>query len=404
MPSADLAHRPSPPPSTVLAAEHLRGFLHALRSVGLTPVTTKQTDFLTALQLRPPRGLQDLYWLARVTLVSDMLEIDDFDAVFTAWFEQNAVLVTPEPDSESESDVEAPRGEGDNSLPDQDAELGEGVAASSITTTTRRDFGRSTPGERVLMDQLGSAWDRCLPQVSSRRLRPGRGGRRFDMRATVRRARRTGGEIVEFRWRVRPPRRRRLLLLIDVSGSLKQHTPALLRIAHTAVAGAPTRTEVFTFATRLTRITGQLRAHDVDRAVTEVACEITDAHGGTRIGASFATFLSTSRYVALTRGAVVVVLSDGLERGDHRLMVDSVERLARLGHRLVWWSPLASSPTYRPVTAGMSAQLGILDRLGGVHDLATALAEVEHLPGVVSGPRRGAARAWSNALTSGGTA
>src|SRR5690606_29803257 len=133
---------------------------------------------------------------------------------------------------------------------------------------------------------------------------------------------------------------RRLLLLIDVSGSMEGHSADLLRVAQAAVVTIP-RVEVFTFGTRLTRVTATLRHRDVDTALGDLGDVISDAHGGTRIGAALEAFLASSHHLALARGALVVIASDGLERGDCAAMVDGVERLARLGHRLVWWSPLA---------------------------------------------------------------
>ncbi|TDE20101.1 VWA domain-containing protein, partial [Nonomuraea mesophila] len=172
------------------------------------------------------------------------------------------------------------------------------------------------------------------------------------------------------------------------------HTPDLLRVAHTALRAAPARTEVFTFGTELTRITAALSHPHADQALRSVSELVTDADGGTAIGASLHRFLGEPRFAALARGALVIVLSDGLERGDPGPMVRATARLSRLGHRLVWWSPLACSPTYRPATRAMSAQLPSLDHLGGVRDLATALAEVRRLPAVLSGRRGTAARHW----------
>jgi uncharacterized protein with von Willebrand factor type A (vWA) domain len=211
-----------------------------------------------------------------------------------------------------------------------------------------------------------------------------------------RQARRDGGELTRLRWTTRPPRARRLLLLLDVSGSLKQHTPELLRLAYTAREAAPGRTEVFTFGTRLTRVTGALTAAGVDPALAAVSRTVTDADGGTAIGEALRRFLANPRFLALARGALIVVISDGLERGDCTAMVRATGRLSRLGHRLVWWSPLACSPTYRPVTRGMAGLLGHLDHLGGVRDLATGLSEVERIPAVVASPRRAAWRLFDS--------
>ncbi|GIJ71202.1 vWA domain-containing protein [Virgisporangium ochraceum] len=372
------------------AADHLWGFLDALRRNGLGAGPAKQADFLRAVAGRAPRDLTALYWYARVTLLTDVADLATFDEVFDAWFQRLAVAVPvpPPPDAEGEVPAHGDRGGPDPST--MDTRPGAGTAASALATAGRRAFGRTDERQRDLMRSLRDAWPRCLPTVPSRRRRPAPSGRRLDLPRIWRQARRDGGEITRLRWTARPRRPRRLLLLLDVSGSLRQHTPDLVRLAHTA----PARTEVFTFGTRLTRITAALDGPEVDAALAAVSRVVPDADGGTAIGASLHRFLGNPRYLALARGALVVVISDGLERGDCAAMVGAAARLSRLGHRLVWWSPLACSPTYRPLTRGMAGLLPHLDHLGGVRDLATGLAEVGRLPAVVSGPRRAAHRTW----------
>lgn len=375
----------------VAAADHLWGFLHALRRAGVGPAPPRQADFLRAVAGSAPRDIVALYWYARVTLVSGVADLETFDQVFDAWFRRGETKTLVEP-PEEDGEAEAPHGGDDGELPPQDAVEGDGVEASALTVAGRRTFGRSDDRQRDLMRSLRTEWPARLPTIPSRRRRPARHGRRLDLRLIWRHARRDGGEIVRLRWTARPPRTRRLLLLVDVSGSLKQHTPELLRLAHTAVQGAPARTEVFTFGTRLTRVTAPLSRAQVDRALEAVSGEVLDADGGTAIGAALEEFLGNPRFLALARGALVITLSDGLERGDCTAMVRSTERLSRLGHRLIWWSPLACSPTYRPVTRGMAGQLPSLDHLGGVRDLETGLAEVRRIPAVLAGPRRAAMR------------
>jgi uncharacterized protein with von Willebrand factor type A (vWA) domain len=184
-----------------------------------------------------------------------------------------------------------------------------------------------------------------------------------------------------------------VLVLIDVSGSLRAHSPDLLRFAHVVLRTAE-RGEAYTFGTHLTRVTGALDTPDVDTALAALAERVLDADGGTRIGPALRELLADGRHVALARGALIVVLSDGLERGDPAAMEEAVGRLARLGHRLVWWSPLACDPAYRPVTRGLRAVLGHLDRLAGARDLATLTEQVRLLPETGARPRRTAARAW----------
>jgi uncharacterized protein with von Willebrand factor type A (vWA) domain len=207
--------------------------------------------------------------------------------------------------------------------------------------------------------------------VRSRRRRPARRGDRLDVRRVHRDAWRTGGEVVRLRWRRHPRRQRPVLVLIDVSGSMKQHSAGYLRFAHAVVATCD-RAEVFTFGTRLTHVTGALRTRDVDTALADLAEVVRDADGGTRIGPSLRQFLANPRHLRMARGALVLVASDGLERGDCEPFTRAVLRLALLGHRLVWWSPLARDPRYRPATRGMAAVAPHLDVLAGVDDLASA--------------------------------
>jgi hypothetical protein len=156
------------------------------------------------------------------------------------------------------------------------------------------------------------------------------------------------------------------------------------------------RAEVFTFGTRLTRVTPTLDTPDVDRALEALSDAVLDADGGTRIGVALQELLTEPRFVELTRGALIIVLSDGLERGDPSAMCDAAHRLARLGHRLVWWSPLVCDPAYRPMTRGMRAILGELDALSGARDLRTLLRELRGLPDVEARGRRTAIRAWAS--------
>ena len=163
-----------------------------------------------------------------------------------------------------------------------------------------------------------------------------------------------------------------MLLLIDVSGSLRENTPQYLRFAWVA------QCETFTFGTRLTRVTRELRHRDVDTALAAISETVEDADGGTRIGPSLHEFVTTPRYADRARGALTIVLSDGLERGDPALMAHAVHRLGRLSHRLLWWSPLALDPAYRPITRGMAA-IGADIELAGARDIQTLREAVEAL-------------------------
>jgi uncharacterized protein with von Willebrand factor type A (vWA) domain len=179
-----------------------------------------------------------------------------------------------------------------------------------------------------------------------------------------------------------------------VSGSLKANSPDYLRFAHALVQGAD-RAEVFTFGTRLTRITAALRGDDVDDAMRDLSEVVFDFDGGTRIGESLLEFLRSGQRRTMARGALVLVLSDGLERGGPGPMAAGVERLALLAHRISWLTPLGSDPTYRPLTKAMIAVQPSLDRIGSSASLDSLLAELEYLRVLSSGQRRACDRQTS---------
>jgi uncharacterized protein with von Willebrand factor type A (vWA) domain len=326
------------------------------------PGMERRVDFLTALRDNPPPDITRLYWLARVTLVSHRDQLGWFDALFAKHFA--GVALAPEPQQEGES--EAPEGAGGGEAEPVVLSEGTGRDASVHELRHTRRYDATTDDLRALRRAL----DEHLPCIRSRRRRPDRRGH-LDVRRTLRHATRTG-EITMLARRGRPQRKRPLLLLIDVSGSLREHTPDYLRFAWVAQA------ETFTFGTRLTRVTRALRERNVDTALAKVGACVQDADGGTRIGPTLHEFVSTPRYADRARGAVTIVLSDGLERGDPALMAHAVHRLSRLSHRLLWWSPLALSAAYQPITRGMLAIRGDIE-LAGARDIPTLVRAVEAL-------------------------
>ena len=218
---------------------------------------------------------------------------------------------------------------------------------------------------------------RTAPRRRSRRLRAAGAGRDLDHRRTVRSAMRTEGHPVERAWQERRLTPRRLIFLIDVSGSMEPYARALVMFAQ-VVHQAARKVEVFTFGTRLTRITAELAGRDARRALARAGRSIPDWAGGTRIGDSLKAFNDGPGRRGLTRGAVVVVVSDGCERGDPALVGAEMARLHRAAHSVVWVNPLAGDPRFEPLTLGMVAALPYVDRLLAGHDLAAleSLADV----------------------------
>lgn len=195
------------------------------------------------------------------------------------------------------------------------------------------------------------------------------------MRRALREAVRRDGEVLRLPVLERTKRRRRVLLLIDVSGSMKDHTDASLRFAH-ALAQATDRLEAFTLGTRLTRVTRALRRRNRDRALAQASALVADWDGGTRLGDALQAFLSVPRFAGFARGAMIVVLSDGLERGDHGAMTDAVAKLSRLSWGILWLSPLAGAGDYAAETSALRSVLPFIDRLGDGSSAQRVCAEV----------------------------
>jgi uncharacterized protein with von Willebrand factor type A (vWA) domain len=225
-----------------------------------------------------------------------------------------------------------------------------------------RDFALYTDRERAAARRLLNQLARRGPRRISRRTRPTRRRRDVhDLRATVRLSLRHGGEFVERRYRAPAERPRRLVLVCDVSGSMAPYARMLLQYLQAAVA-ARARVEAFVFGTRLTRVTRELSGRDPDRALRRAADAVQDWSGGTRIGEALAE-LNRVHGRRIGRGALVVVLSDGWDRGDPDLLAEEMARLQRCAHRIVWLNPLAADPRYAPLTRGMQAAMPHVDRL-----------------------------------------
>ncbi len=253
------------------------------------------------------------------------------------------------------------------------------AAWSDHEVVRRKDFAALTDAERQVAIRLLRALARRGPQRSSRRTRPARRRRGdvHDLRATVRASLPRGGELLERRWRAPTRRPRRVVLVLDVSGSMAPYARMLLHYAHSSVA-AHRRAEAFVFGTRLTRVTRELGVSDADRAIARVTEVASDLGAGTRIGSALGT-LNREHGRRIGRGSIVVLLSDGWDRGEPAELAAELERLARCAHRLVWLNPLAADPSYAPLTRGMLAALPHIDRLMP----AESVASLEALAGLM---------------------
>jgi uncharacterized protein with von Willebrand factor type A (vWA) domain len=261
--------------------------------------------------------------------------------------------------------------------PDADVQT---VRYSATELLRHRDLATCTADELAQAHRLMADLRVRAVRRPSRRRRPAPGGRgALDLRRTVRRSMRTGGEVLRPARAEPGERPRRLVLLVDVSGSMEPYARALTRFAHAALAARRRgRVEVFALGTRVTRITRELSTHDPDRALRHAADVVADWSGGTRLGDGLRRFNDRWGVRGLARGAVVVILSDGWDRGDPVVLGDELARLRRVAHRVVWVNPLKASPGYAPLAGGMAAALPHLDEFVEGHSVASleALAAV----------------------------
>ncbi len=367
----------------------LVGFGRYLRAIGLPVGTGRILSFCRSAAVLDPFDPADLRLAARATLVSRHEDLAALDDAFDRYFGNDFVPLpelqrptAPRPRADAgatEGEIMLGTGrafEGPDDEVDGDAVLR--IVASDVERLRRKDFGDLSEEERrramVLVRRLAVA----TPLRSSRRYRPEARGSRFDLRQTLRRSLRTEGEPFRRAWKDRRVRRRPLVLILDVSGSMAAYSRPLIEFAH-AAALAGDRVEVFCFGTRLTRITRALRARDPSRALGAVGSAVVDWEGGTRIGESLKELLDRWAGRSALRRSVVVLCSDGLERGDPELLTRQMERLSRLAHRVVWVNPLAGSPRYEPLARGMAASMPFVDaflpghNLENLEDLAATL-------------------------------
>jgi len=359
------------------------GFARLLRAAGLDVPVGATLVFAEALGAVGAGSRDSVYWAGRATLVRRPEDVELYDRAFAAWWEHVHEIPLASP-IEHEV-VLAFDHDGDDDASDDDGEPSDAptlsVRYSRAEVLRQRDFAHYSPHEfaesRRLMDDLRMAG----AMRRSRRLRASRRSRgRPDLRRTVRRAIRAGGEPISRAYVKPAERRRRLVLLCDVSGSMEAYARGLVRFLHAAVVGRG-KVEAFAIGTRLTRITRELSSRDPDAAIAAAARRVTDWSGGTRLGEGLQQFNDEWGVRGMARGAVVVILSDGWDRGDPELLGAQMERLHRVAHQVVWVNPLKSSPNFAPLARGMAAALPHVDEFVEGHNLAS----LEQLARVVSG-------------------
>ena len=374
------------------ADEMLLGFTRALRAAGVPVTMDRAQSFLAAVAVVGLDDRRATYWAGRATLCSSPDDLDRYDQVFSAWF-----LGDETPNGKKPSEPRPPQTQaaleelgGDGTSEADDDPLR--AQASDVEVLRHRDIGEMSANERARMALLFDLLRPRSPRRRTRRRSPWHRGE-IDADRTLRRTLQRMGEPAEIARRRRTTRPRRVVLLLDVSGSMSPYADALLRLAHRFVVstgsarggstagggsrtGAPA-TEVFTVGTRLTRITRALRVRDADQAIIAAGRTVPDWSGGTRLGETLQIFLDRWGQRGCARGAVVVVFSDGWERGDTDLLREQMRRLHGLAHSVVWVNPHVGKDGYQPVQQGIVAALDHVDHFVAGHSLATFAELIE---------------------------
>ncbi len=361
---------------------HLVGFGRELRARGLSVGTGRILNFCRATGVLAPADRSNLYWSGRATLISRPEDVELFDNAFEAYFGRSKLDETMPSLFDWLDRTQAPTGEttieGEDTgavagFADDEEAHGDAairMVASGTEMLRNKSFDTLTEEERNHAALLIRHLRLSVPLRTARRLRPSAKARRFDLPRTLRSSLKTQGEPFRRAYRGRRRKIRPLVLVLDVSGSMSAYSRALMQFAFAAIS-AGQKVEVFCFGTRLTRVTGALRARDPDAALQEVAATVQDWDGGTRIGESLRGLLDEyGQHVALRR-AVVVLCSDGLDRGDPDLLGAQMARLGRLAWRVIWVNPLKGSPLYQPLARGMAAALPHVDVFLPGHNVAS---------------------------------
>jgi uncharacterized protein len=358
-------------------------FARVLRGTGLDVPVGRAVTFAQALTLTGVDRPGPVYWAGRTTLLGRPEDIPAYDRAFDAfWRQRLGVIIARTPPVELTIVLDTD--EEDSGAGEEEDEPVEPEGPTLVVRWSRqevlrnKDFAAYTHAEfeearRLMNDlRLHGALRR------SRRRRPSRKAEgRPDLRRTVRRSLRSGGEPIRRAFSEAGERPRRIVLICDVSGSMEPYARALVRFLHAAVVGRG-RIEAFALGTRLTRITRELSSRDPDAALARAARSVPDWSGGTRLGEGIRTFNDQWGVRGMARGSVVVILSDGWDRGDPALLAEQMQRLQRVAYRTVWVNPLKASPGYAPLAAGMAAALPYVDEFVEGHSLDSlrTLAEV----------------------------
>ncbi|MDA2957014.1 MAG: vWA domain-containing protein [Ilumatobacteraceae bacterium] len=359
------------------------GFCRVLRGVGLPTPLGSVLLFVEALGRTGVESRDSVYWSARATLVRRPEDFSLFDRAFSVFWTQRHELEPTDDEIQHVTllvDTDGDEGSDDKGEADSLDDDSIALRFSAVETLRHKDFARYTPSElseaQDLMSRLRLAGS---PRESFRFVKGS--SSRPDLRRTVRASLATGGEPIRRHWLEPDQRLRRLVLLLDVSGSMEPYSRALVRFVQAAVAGRQ-KVEAFAIGTRLTRVTRELSHRDPDRALARAAERVADWSGGTRLGDSLRRFNDEWGVRGMARGAIVVILSDGWDRGDTDVLAAEMQRLHRVSFRTIWVNPLKVTPGYAPLARGMAAALPHVDHFVEGHSIDA----MERLARVVSAP------------------
>jgi uncharacterized protein with von Willebrand factor type A (vWA) domain len=370
------------PPRMRGVAARIASFGTLLRSHGFPSTPDQTITFLRSVTLLGPSSIRDVYQAAVASFGPVPERREEFDALFRSHFYGASVPLAAEAEQEEIADTNV-------SAPETTEDKNSGEAAREAEMLQDRSFLGRTVDEHLR--RFAALLPDRLPRRKAFRQRLSPHGHAIHMRRSLRQLLRNDGDIPHPDMAIRSVKPRNILILIDVSGSMKTMTEDYLRLSH-IVAQHVANVEVFTFATRLSRITPALKIRNSAAALATASARVDDWDGGTRIGACLAGFLAVPRYSCFARGAVVLVISDGMERGDTSGFVKAVWRLSRLAWRLSWATPLAADPRFQPRTRAMREILPALDDL-------TDASSVAHLSQFVLGlakPAKKALEVWGH--------
>ena len=376
------------PASENRITQHIIAFGRVLRRLGLEVATGQIMDAMRAMQLIGLRSRADVYQALFSIFVTRKEQVELFNQAFHLFWRapsklpQVMSLILPQlkmPETaQSKPSLRVKQALADNEAqikPPQSRPKNEQKEAvdlvltySSLEVLRKKDFAAFTNEEVVMAKQLLSEMNWNIPSKRTRRFNPNAKGRMLDLRKTVRKNMRNEGELIRLSWRGNQTRMRDIVVLCDISGSMERYSRMLLHFIHTITAGMR-RVETFVFGTRLTRITRYLKQRDIDDAVSSVSQKVNDWAGGTRIGDALKDFNYLWARRVLRSGAVVMVISDGWDRGDIPLFEREVARLSRNCYRLIWLNPLLGYENYEPLTRGIKAAMPYIDDFLPVHNL-----------------------------------